>query len=158
MNAKWLTLLQENNAIGIKYFIEKESADVNELNEHEESVLYVALKSRCATDIIEYLILKGANINDFDENGVSIFDLAITYDYIELVKTIIDSGRDVNKTERKSGFTPLMAAVCYGRKEIVELLLAHGANKDTVDGSKLSVFDYARKMNKKTILKILEAT
>ena len=102
------------------------------------------------------LINSGADIYDFDEEGVSIFEIAITYNYLELVKYFIEKGIDVNKTQRRSGFTPLMAATCYGRVEIAKLLLENSADKNARDSKGISVIDFARKMNKKTILELLD--
>jgi ankyrin repeat protein len=49
-----------------------------------------------------------------------------------------------------------MAASCYGRVEIVKILLEEGANKDAVDIKGFSATDFARKMNKKSVLELLD--
>jgi len=151
---EWIELLQNNDYIGVKKHL-KNGADVNDAAQNGESVLAYALRARCDLDLIILLIENGADIFDFDEEGVSIFDVAITYDYIDIVKYLIKQGVDVNKTSRKSRFTPLMAAASYGRVEIAKLLLEHGADVDAVDIKGFSAIDFARKMNKKSILKIL---
>ena len=63
---------------------------------------------------------------------------------------------DVNQTSRKSGFTPLMCATCYGRVEVVKYLLERGADKEAMESKGLRAKDFARKMNKKSVLKLLE--
>ena len=151
---KWIELLKNDDYMGIKKYL-KSGADINSVNELEESVLYIAMKERCDSESIMLLIENGADIYDFDMQGVSIFDMAITYNYIEIVKYIIAQGIDVNKTMRKSGFTPLMAAVSYSRVEIVKLLLDSGANKMQCDTKGFSSIDFARKMNKKIMLELL---
>jgi len=98
------------------------------------------------------LIENGADIFDFDDEGVSVFDIAIIYDNIDIVNYLIEQGKDVNQTSRKSGFTALMGAACYGREEIVKILLQHGANQNVRDSKGFSAIDFARKMNKKSIL------
>jgi ankyrin repeat protein len=150
----WIEILKNSDFIAAKKYI-KDGADLNDANESAESVLAFALRVACDMDLIMLLINNGADIYDFDEEGVSIFDMAITYDNIEMVKYLIDNGIDVNKTNRRSRFTPLMVATCYGRIEVVKLLIEHGANKEAVDSQGLSVGDFARKMNKKSILKLL---
>jgi ankyrin repeat protein len=152
---RWIELLKKNDMVGIKKYLE-EGADINEANETEESVLASALRHRCDFDLIMFLVDNGADINDFDEEGVTIFDMAVTYGNVDFVKYLIAHGIDVDSTKRRSRFTPLMAAVCYGRNEIVKLLLEHGANKDAVDSKGISVTDFARKTNKKSILTLLE--
>jgi ankyrin repeat protein len=49
-----------------------------------------------------------------------------------------------------------MAAACYGRVEILKLLLEHNADKNVLDSKGFSAIDFARKMNKKTILELLK--
>ena len=153
---KWIELLKKNDFIGVKKYI-KDGADLNDASsENGESVLAFALRSMCDMELIMLLIESGADIYDFDEEGVSIFEMAVTYDNIEMVKYLIEDGKDVNQTNRRSRFTPLMAAACYGRLDIAKLLIENGADKDAVDTKGISVTDFARKMNKKSILKLLE--
>ena len=152
---EWLELLKQNDFLGIKKYI-KNGGDVNAKNETGESVLIVALKNGCDEDIIQLLINSGANLLDTDNEGVSVFDTAIAYNYINLVKYLVKNKLyDVNKTTRKSGFTPLMCACSYGRIEIVKYLLQKGANKDITDNKGLNAFDFARKLHKNSVLKIL---
>lgn len=150
----WIEILKKNDLVGVKKHI-KNGADVNDANDTGESVLAYAIRSRCDTEILMLLIESGADIHDFDDEGVSIFDMSVTYNNIDMVKFMIEKGIDVNFTSRRSRFTPLMAAVSYGRIEIVKILLEHGANQEAVDDKGFSSIDFARKMNKKSILAIL---
>ncbi len=152
---KWLELLNNDDYLGLKKYI-KEGADLCEANETGESVLACALRARCNYDTLMLLIESGADIFDFDNEGVSVFDMAITYDNIEMVKYIIEQGKDVNETTRKSGFTALMGAACYGRVEIAKILLQKGADQNARDSKGFSAIDFARKMNKKSILALLD--
>lgn len=152
---KWIEFLKNNDYLGVKKYL-RDGADVNEADEHEESVLAMSFRHHCDMDLIMLLIENGADVYDFDEEGVSIFEVAITYGNIEMVKFLISDGIDVNKTNRKSGFTPIMAAACYGRIEILKLLLQEGADKNAVDSKGLSVADFARKMKKNSILELLK--
>ncbi|MDY0117879.1 MAG: ankyrin repeat domain-containing protein [Sulfurimonadaceae bacterium] len=152
---KWIEILKKNDYLNAKKYI-KEGADVNEENDAGESVLSHAIRYLCDFELLMLLIESGANIFDFDDEGVSVFDIAITYTNIPMVLFMIEQGVDVNKTQRRSGFTPLMAASCYGRVEIAKILLEHGADKDIVDFKGFSATDFARKMNKKSILELLD--
>nr|WP_321265573.1 ankyrin repeat domain-containing protein [uncultured Sulfurimonas sp.] len=151
----WIEFLKKNDFISVKKHI-RNGADVNDANETGESVLAYAIRSRCDTELLMLLIDSGADIYDFDDEGVSIFDMSITYDNIKMVEYILSKGIDINFTHRRSRFTPLMAAASYGRVSIAKLLINHGANKDAVDTKGFSAIDFARKMNKKSILEILE--
>lgn len=152
---KWIELLKNSDFIGVKKYI-KDGADINEANENGESVLASSLRHGCDFDLIMLLIDNGADIYDFDEEGVTIFDMAVTYNNVDMVKYMISQGVDVNSTKRRSRFTPLMAAACYGRVEIAKILIEHGANKSAVDSKGISVIDFARKTNKKSILLLLD--
>ncbi|MCW8953456.1 MAG: ankyrin repeat domain-containing protein [Sulfurimonas sp.] len=151
----WIEFLKNNDYLSVKKHI-KDGLDVNDANENGESVLAHALRYGCDMDLLMLLIDSGADAYDFDEEGVSIFDMAITYDNLDMVKYLINEGIDVNATRRKSGFTPLMAAACYGRIEVAKLLIEKGADKNAVDSKGISVIDFARKMNKKSILGLLD--
>jgi len=151
---KWLELLKNNDYLGIKKYI-KSGGDLSETNEAGESVLACALRAQCDMETLMLLIENGADIFDFDDEGVSVFDMAVTYDNKEMINYLIEQGKDVNHTTRKSGFTALMAAACYGRVEIAQILLENGANVEAKDIKGFTALDFARKMNKKSILSIL---
>ena len=152
---KWLELLRNDDYLGIKKYL-RDGGDITETNEAGESVLACALRARCDMDTLMLLIDNGADIFHTDDEGVSVFDIAITYDNLEFVKYLVENGRDVNETLRRSGFTPLMAAACYGRVEIAKYLLEEGANQYAQDLKGFTAIDFARKMNKKSILSLLD--
>jgi len=152
---KWIEILKNNDYIAAKVYI-KNNADLNEESESGESVLANALRHRCDNDLLELLIESGADLFDFDNEGVSIFDMAITYNNIPMVESIVAKGIDVNETHRRSGFTPLMCASCYGRTEITKILLDNGADKYATESKGFNATDFARKMNKKSVLVLLK--
>ena len=151
---EWLKYLETNDYVGIKKLIHS-GADIQACNEHEESVLAMSIKLKCDNDIIDLLIESGSDIHHCDDEGVSILDFAITYNNVDLVSKLIDKGFSVDKTERKSGFTPIMAAVCYNRYEILKILLERKANLELRDSSGFSAYTFAKKMRKQKMLDML---
>ncbi len=151
----WLELLKNDDYLGIKKYL-KDGADISETNEVGESVLTCALRAGCEKETLMLLIENGADIFDVDDEGVSVFDIAITYDNADMVNYLIEQGKDVNDTTRKSGFTALMGAACYGRVEITKILLENGADQNARDSKGFSAIDFARKMNKKSILELFD--
>jgi len=151
----WLELLKNDDYLGIKKYL-KNGADISETNEVGESVLACALRAGCEKETLMLLIENGADIFDVDDEGVSVFDIAITYDNADMVNYLIEHGKDVNDTTRKSGFTALMGAACYGRIEITKILLENGADQNARDSKGFSAIDFARKMNKKSILELFD--
>ncbi len=152
----WIELLEHNDYLGIKKYL-KEGGDVNEENEGGESVLVQAIRKKCDDEIIDLLLENGADLHDFDNEGVSVLDFAVMYNNARIVDLLLEEGIDVNKTQRRSRFTPLMGAVCYGRLEIAKKLLAAGADAEAVDQYGLKASDYARKMQKKAMQELLES-
>ena len=151
----WLELLKNNDYINVKKYI-KSGADMQETNDIGESVLAVAIRSRCDFDLLMLLVDSGADAFDFDDEGVSILDMAITYNNIEMVNYLILNNIDVNRTTRRSGFTPLMAAACYGRIEITKILIEQEVDQSAADSKGFTAADFARKMNKKSVLALLD--
>lgn len=152
---KWIDLLKENNYLGIKQYLKKGS-NPNETEENGESVLCFALRHHCDQEIIDLLIESGADIHHCDDEGVSVFDVAVTYNNLDLIEVLIKDGFDVHRASRRSGFTPLMGAVCYGRVEIIKKLLELGVNVTARDSHGYNAIDFARKMHKKSILALLQ--
>ena len=151
----WFELLKNDDYLGIKKYI-KSGGDLSETNDSGESVLSCAIMSRCELETIILLIKSGADVFDFNEEGVSIFDMAIAYNNIDMVNLLIESKINVNETKRRSGFTALMGAACYGRVEIAKILIKNGVDQTAKDSKGFTAVDFARKMNKKSVLGLLE--
>jgi ankyrin repeat protein len=126
-------------------------------NENRENILAIAFDMKLSDEIISFMVneLK-IDIRAKNKDGISIFDKAIINGEINWVKKFIQSGIDPNKTERVSKFTPLMEAVTYNQNAIVELLLEHGVNLNATDTSGFTAKDFAKRMRKHKILKIIE--
>jgi len=152
---EWLELLKANNYLGIKQYL-RNGANPNEEEENGESVICFALRYKCDPEIIDLLIENGADLFHTDHEGVSVFDVAVTYNNLSLIERLIKEGFDVNHATRKSGFTPLMGAVCYGRTEIIKKLLELGVDLNARDSQGFTAIDFARKMHKKSILSLLQ--
>lgn len=152
---QWIGLLKANNYLGIKQYL-KNGANPNDEEENGESVICFAMRYHCDEEIIELLADSGADLFHTDHEGVSVFDVAVTYNNLPLIERLIREGFDVNRPTRNSGFTPLMGAVCYGRTEIIRKLLEMGVDVSARDRHGLSALDFARKMHKKSILALLE--
>lgn len=151
----WITLLKANDYLGIKKYLTS-GGNPNAVEENGESVICFAMRYHCDSDILDLLIDNGADLNHVDNEGVSVFDVAVTYNVLAIIERLIDGGFDVNRPTRRSGFTPLMGAVCYGRVEVIKKLIEKGVDITARDNHGLSALDFARKMHKKSILALLQ--
>ena len=78
-------------------------------------------------------------INKVDSN---FFTKLIQMNEFEIVQSLVSSGVDLNK--KSAGLTPLMHAARQNRTEIVELLLARGANPKIKSLNGYTALDHAK--------------
>ena len=114
-----------NNSIDFfKYMIEK-GADIN--NKHIKKKVLFSASFIGATNIINYLIDEGFNVNERNTNNDTPLDYAIMNNKKDAVKLLIEKGADVN-SRNIQGNVPLHMAAKNGNKEIVDLLIEKGAD------------------------------
>ena len=149
-------LIRENNLSKIKDIL-KDIDNLNEIkSESGESLLKFIIKNRCSFEVFKILVENGADFKEIDEEGVSLLDEAIKKRRVDIVKFLISKGIDPNETKRKSGFTPLMAAVSYGDEEITRFLLSLGVDITKKDSYNFSAKNYAKMTGNRRFIKILE--
>ena len=153
--------ISEDNYLQIKKLI-KDGTNVNEIienedNENDECLMYYALHKKCSFETLKYMVENGYDLKFVDSQGVSILDEAIVLGNVEFIEYLICEQKiDVNKTERKSGLTPVIQATCYGKIDLVKLLISYGADLSIKDKFSLSAADYARKLQRKQMQEFLE--
>jgi uncharacterized protein len=75
----------------------------------------------------------------------------------ETAAFLLNNGADVNVKNRKKGMTALMLAAGWGNTELVQLLLAKGANAALQDNFGTTAADFARKRGHSAIVDMLAA-
>ncbi len=105
-------------------------ADINKKTTNVFTPLYIASEAY-HSEIVNYLILKGANINEVNgSKHDTALHSACSTGFFGIVKILVDSGADVNK-KNADGVTPLcMASYKDSKANIVKYLLDNGANVD----------------------------
>jgi len=82
------------------------------------------------TDVVQYLIKAGVDINFKDLDGYAPLHRACIYgyDYDQIVKILLNAGADIN-IKTRFGHTALHLAAYYGHEQIVKLLKSYGAKE-----------------------------
>lgn len=107
----------------------KSGARANPRNDIGQDALMIAAKGG-HSEIARLLIDSGASVFDFDREGRSVIDWAVTGgDFPELVVFLVSKGIPVN-TADNNGFSPLMRASILGRGQSTSRLLQAGADKN----------------------------
>ncbi len=160
-----LNAMKRDNLVKIKALC-KQGIDLNQpiilgseydLEDYDEiSILFYAIRNGVSIEAIEILLDYGVDIKEIDEDGLSAIDIAIKFKREDIVELCINRGMDINKTSRKSGITPLLLASCFNNIPMVELLLKHNADINSLDNSGMSAKDYAKKLGQKKMLEFLD--
>lgn len=95
------------------------------------------------SEIAEYLINAGANIEKPNQYGYAPLLLAVKFNLTSITKLLINLGVNIEVRERYSGTTPLIRAVQNYNLEITQLLLDKGANTESKDSDDRTAFMHA---------------
>jgi ankyrin repeat protein len=146
-----------DNLALIKKALKKES-DINTIETEEgEPYLLFAIGERVDLDTIKYLVEYGFDTAITTMEGMGFLDYMVSFGGIEHLRYAVEElGFDVNETQRRSGFLPIMQAACYGQREMVIYLCEHGADLGRRDASDMNVIDYAKKTGQKKMAELLE--
>ena len=109
----------------------------------EQSLLSIA-SNYGNEDIVNYLISKGARIDDEDDYGSTPLHYASRSGHLNIVKILINNGANINKKAEKiaarlnnirngTGETPLHNASRLERLDVVKYLISMGAKLDIPD-------------------------
>lgn len=87
------------------------------------------------------------------QDGLNSFCKAIVQGDIETVRKLIALGEDVN--DKSLGMTPAILAARYNKAEILELLIAHGANLKIKSDKGYTAKKYAELSNATEALEVI---
>lgn len=84
--------------------------------------------------LVQYLIVKGANVHHVNENGVSALHMAGLMGHYDVVKLLLEKGARPN-IQCKMGSTPLIFACEGNNDKIINILLEYGADPTVTEFS-----------------------
>lgn len=130
----FLTAASQGNVGKLTELADKVNIDAR-LSEDGETALHRAA-SRGHLKAVALLLDRGATVDAIDGEGVTPLILASYRGKTEVVRLLLERGAAVNAREKRSGLSSLSHAVGRGDKELIGVLLAHGADPllKSVDG------------------------
>ncbi|MXY21528.1 MAG: hypothetical protein F4Y49_09380 [Dehalococcoidia bacterium] len=117
------------------------------------SLLHTAISER-ETEIVQFLLEAGADVNARDSDENPVLYGAVIWGEIEIMQILVDAGADVNARD-KWGDTLLHRAVWWGEPESVRFLLEAGAGVNAKNESGDSPAKLALEEEEHEILQIL---
>ncbi|MEO1859328.1 MAG: ankyrin repeat domain-containing protein [Verrucomicrobiales bacterium] len=120
--------------------------DINAVDEGKRTLLMFACFNG-HTELAKFLIGAGAAVDQREKTNRTALMFAATGPNVDTVKMLIEMGAEVNAIDSHEDWTALMIASAEGQTEVVNLLLANGADatmKDT-DGEDSAYFARQRK-------------
>ena len=124
---KDLILSAYNGQLASVEVLVKKGANVN-LQDQKKRTPLIFAASNGHTPVVEYLVGAGADVNAKDGGGQTALSYASKRSFNETAAFLLENGAEVNVRGTKKGITPLMLAAGWGNKELVQMLLEHGAD------------------------------
>ena len=128
-----------NNLNKVRQMLETNGNLLNVKDREHDTAIMKAARNCHATDVVSFLLEKGANINDQqyrDTINQTPIIVAAQHGCADIVRLLIEAGiKDINH-KNDQGESALLTAAQEGHKEIVQILLDAGAdiNQPNSDG------------------------
>ena len=118
-----------------------------------QTALHIVTERRDRT-WMQYMLMKGANVNARDNRGVTPLHLAVNLGYTEGVELLVQFHADTEQAN-DAGETPLISAVHGRNLALARLLIQGGADPVRPDSSGRSANDYAKLDGQEQMVKLL---
>ena len=123
-------------------------------NDAGDSLLMLAAY-HCRAQAADLLLVRGADPNVANAKGQQPLAGVCWKGALDIARALVEHGAQVNGSG--SGMTPLMLAAMCGHREVVALLLEHGADPTRRSTKGLSARDLAANIKAQPVLDLLDA-
>jgi len=110
----------------VRSVVERDPHVVNIPNQSGETILFAAIGPGGRTEIVEYLLSKGANVNHMNNFHMAPLHRACRGLSLEIVRLLVEHGADVNAVSKYQG-RPLDLAYERADESIIGYLISKGA-------------------------------
>eukprot|EP00210_Caulerpa_lentillifera_P001277 g1233.t1 len=138
----------------VRYLVDEGGATLDSRNRNGTTALYIAAQ-RGLTEIVSFLLERGADPNIESNWGSTSLSVAIDNDYESISSNLIQAGAVVEVEKAASGQSILWTAAFQGNEEIVQLLLQRGVSVDQTDSTGVTPLYAAVSSNQVEIVELL---
>ena len=127
--------IKNGNSSTIKQIINNYKINLNTPihNKHDSTVLHYAVMAK-NSEIIKFLIEKGADINAPDKGGQTSLMYAVQNNFIDIANLLIEKDANIDAQDN-NGQTVLMFAIANNHLDSTRLLIKKGANVNAQDNA-----------------------
>ena len=150
-----------NNLNKVRQMLETNGHLLNVKDREHDTAIMKAVRNCHATDVVSFLLEKGANINDQeyrDTINQTPIIVAAQHGCTDIVRLLLEAGiKDINH-KNDQGESALLAAAQEGHKQVVQILLDAGAdiNQPNSDGETALTIVTRNRHNKEYIDFLIE--
>jgi len=112
--------------------IVRAGADINVLNNHQETPLQLATQANCPA-VVEFLLTESADWRLEDHLGQTPLMHASARGFVDVMKVLIKHGVEVDQQQVKNGWSALHQAAWWKKAEAIDMLLAAHAQVDILN-------------------------
>lgn len=107
---------------------------------------------------VEFLLGKGANVDDVDADGLSALSWAVLTNHLDTLQVLLARGAEVNRVD-SFGMTPLLyaASIDFGDTAGLEKLIAAGANVQAKNKQGQTALGLAKAFNHSNAARLLSS-